>query len=266
MLLRVQGPRFRFVSSLWFLSLFLLIFDVLLSLIPMGQLSSKPSGSSRSRYGNPKSTSQLGRGGSTPSAGYFNFVSPHSTINNILRPEDKKKKPPVSGNGKNGSKPKLNKLKGVASNDRTNHKPEHKSRNENADSSRASKSKHAKQKKARSNSSSTQHGLHKRPPRPKEKKECIVCTDSRSLHRFPIRPPTTQCTHGVDVCRRCLRAWITSEFATKIWDEINCPICPTRMQHMDMQEFAPRGIFRRYILCFHSPIPSLSVTPTSSVL
>lgn len=232
----------------------------------MGQLSSKPSGSSRSRYGNPKSTSQLGRGGSTPSAGYFNFVSPHSTINNILRPEDKKKKPPVSGNGKNGSKPKLNKLKGVASNDRTNHKPEHKSRNENADSSRASKSKHAKQKKARSNSSSTQHGLHKRPPRPKEKKECIVCTDSRSLHRFPIRPPTTQCTHGVDVCRRCLRAWITSEFATKIWDEINCPICPTRMQHMDMQEFAPRGIFRRYILCFHSPIPSLSVTPTSSVL
>jgi hypothetical protein len=79
-------------------------------------------------------------------------------------------------------------------------------------------------------------------------KDCIVCTDTRSLHRFPDRTPTNQCTHDVDVCRRCLRAWIHSEFSTKIWNEINCPVCATRMQYEDISEFAPREVFHRLVL------------------
>ncbi|KAJ4374123.1 hypothetical protein N0V83_002864 [Neocucurbitaria cava] len=94
-------------------------------------------------------------------------------------------------------------------------------------------------------SNSSDHRKHRRPQR-KETKECIICTDTRSLHRFPNRPPTTQCTHEVDTCRRCLRKWIQSEFTTKIWNEINCPICSKRLQHSDMREFAPRDVFRRY--------------------
>jgi hypothetical protein len=76
-------------------------------------------------------------------------------------------------------------------------------------------------------------------------KECIICTDARSLYRFPYRPPTEQCTHDADACRRCLRAWIQSEFSTRIWNEINCPICAVRMQYDDIRQFAPREVFRR---------------------
>jgi hypothetical protein len=76
-------------------------------------------------------------------------------------------------------------------------------------------------------------------------KECIICTDIRSQHRFPARPPTAQCTHDTDVCRRCLRTWIQSEFSTKIWNEINCPVCFARMQYDDIRKFAPKEVFRR---------------------
>jgi hypothetical protein len=77
-------------------------------------------------------------------------------------------------------------------------------------------------------------------------RECLICTDIRPLHRFPDRTPTSRCTHLNSVCRRCLRTWIQSEFSIKIWNEINCPICAARMQYDDMQEFAPRDVFRRY--------------------
>jgi hypothetical protein len=76
-------------------------------------------------------------------------------------------------------------------------------------------------------------------------KECVICTDDRSLRRFPDRPPTEQCSHGSDACRRCLRTWIHSEFATKIWNEINCPMCAARMQYDDIREFAPKEVFHR---------------------
>jgi hypothetical protein len=58
-------------------------------------------------------------------------------------------------------------------------------------------------------------------------KECIVCTDSRSIHHFPSRLTTDQCTHDASVCRRCLHTWIDSQFTTKIWNEISCPVCPS---------------------------------------
>jgi hypothetical protein len=76
-------------------------------------------------------------------------------------------------------------------------------------------------------------------------KECIVCTDERSLRHFPDQRPTEQCTHDIDVCKRCLRTWIESEFSTKIWNEIKCPICASRMDYSDMRKFAPTEIFRR---------------------
>lgn len=76
-------------------------------------------------------------------------------------------------------------------------------------------------------------------------KECIVCTDTRPLHRFPNRPPTEACAHDPDVCRRCLRTWIESEFSIKIWNEINCPICAARMKHADIHDFAPKDVSKR---------------------
>lgn len=92
--------------------------------------------------------------------------------------------------------------------------------------------------------SSPKSGSHQR--KPKLKKECVVCTDSRSLFRFPSYPPTAQCSHNADVCRRCLRTWIRTTFASKIWDEISCPTCSERLDYEDVREFAPSDIFRKY--------------------
>jgi hypothetical protein len=81
---------------------------------------------------------------------------------------------------------------------------------------------------------------HSRPT-----KECIVCTDRRSEDRFPYRAPTAECTHPTDICRRCIRAWIESQFETKMWDTLHCPICPALLEHEDMREFAPSHVFQR---------------------
>jgi hypothetical protein len=87
---------------------------------------------------------------------------------------------------------------------------------------------------------------HSRHSKPLATKECLICTDTRSLQHFPNRPPTVSCVHDTSVCRRCLRTWIQSESSIKIWNEINCPICATRMQYHDIHEFAPKDVFRRY--------------------
>jgi hypothetical protein len=75
--------------------------------------------------------------------------------------------------------------------------------------------------------------------------ECIICADTRPSYRFPDRPPTGECTHHAEACRRCLRTWIQSEFSTKIWNEINCPMCAARMQYDDIRQFAPHEVFCR---------------------
>lgn len=76
-------------------------------------------------------------------------------------------------------------------------------------------------------------------------KECIICTDTRSLHHFPTQTPTEQCTHDIDVCRRCLRRWIESSFTTKMWNEMTCPVCAAQMQYDDVRAFASKEVFRR---------------------
>ncbi|KAF2270912.1 hypothetical protein CC78DRAFT_5996 [Lojkania enalia] len=78
------------------------------------------------------------------------------------------------------------------------------------------------------------------------KKDCIVCTNSRSLRHFPKRPPTAGCTHEINTCKSCLRSWIQSEFESKMFDQIGCPECAIQMQYEDIQEFAPSQVFRRY--------------------
>ncbi|KAF2656696.1 hypothetical protein K491DRAFT_578106, partial [Lophiostoma macrostomum CBS 122681] len=76
--------------------------------------------------------------------------------------------------------------------------------------------------------------------------ECMVCAESRSIRHFPQRPPTAQCTHSVNTCRRCLRSWIKTQFANRIWDQIGCPECQRTMQYTDVREFAAADVFRRY--------------------
>ena len=109
----------------------------------------------------------------------------------------------------------------------TNRRERHQARVRQAKDETKAQSKTDKQSSSLSNRRVHRH------TRPKQTKECIVCTDTRSLHRFPTRPPTTQCTHEANVCRRCLRKWIQSESGTKIWNEVrNMSIHPLPRHHL----------------------------------
>jgi len=80
----------------------------------------------------------------------------------------------------------------------------------------------------------------------KPQRTCVVCTDSRTLRHFPHRPATKQCEHEANTCNRCLRRWITTQFQTKIWNQIHCPECSLPLEYTDIHEFATSEIFKQY--------------------
>lgn len=71
-----------------------------------------------------------------------------------------------------------------------------------------------------------------------ETKMCHVCCEVQSSTLFPSRLPTSTCKHAVDACRLCLEKSIAEQMDQKIWDQIDCPMCPERMAFFDVKEFA----------------------------
>lgn len=84
------------------------------------------------------------------------------------------------------------------------------------------------------------------PPPEIKRKECTICTDERAEHHFPLRSATKECTHPPAVCKRCLRQWITTQFETKVWNQITCPECPNLLEYADVALSAPSRVFKRY--------------------
>jgi hypothetical protein len=111
------------------------------------------------------------------------------------------------------------------------------------------------------NRKDSHHHHHYDPQLKKEKRECIVCTETLSLQRFPDRPPTRTCKHPVNVCRKCLRTWLTSESNTKMFDDMKCPVCSTTLQKADMRDFAPKDIYKRYVARPTHSCTHCSLTP-----
>jgi len=40
---------------------------------------------------------------------------------------------------------------------------------------------------------------------------CICCTETRDINQFPKYLPSSSCTHGREICRMCVIAWIRSQ-------------------------------------------------------
>ncbi|KAF2840179.1 hypothetical protein M501DRAFT_680141 [Patellaria atrata CBS 101060] len=91
-----------------------------------------------------------------------------------------------------------------------------------------------------------QEPLNPRKKNPQQTFECMICTDTLPLDRFPGRAPTRQCNHSAHTCRKCLRHWIDSEFKVKIWNQIGCPECWQPLRMRDMKKFAPKEVTKRY--------------------
>lgn len=129
-------------------------------------------------------------------------------------------------------------------------------RNHQSSHSKSSKAEGSKSRHRPPSRRDSHHHHHDSEATPRVRKECMICTDTLSLRHFPARLPTAKCSHEIDVCHRCLQTWIESQFRTKMWDAIVCPICPSVLQTPDMRDFAPSGVLKRYV--FHLQSPSFS--------
>ena len=75
---------------------------------------------------------------------------------------------------------------------------------------------------------------------------CTICLEPLSPNTTPHRRPTFTCSHDVEACSVCLAQSITTQFADKIWTEIDCPCCAARMTAEDVMAFGDQDLITRY--------------------
>ena len=85
-----------------------------------------------------------------------------------------------------------------------------------------------------------------------QNRDCLVCMESLPLTGFSRDNVTSTCDHEIDVCLFCLSQHISAQFATKVWDQIDCPTCGQRLQFADIQKFAPGSVFQKRVKSFPS--------------
>ena len=76
-------------------------------------------------------------------------------------------------------------------------------------------------------------------------RDCVVCYDTLNTRTVPQRRITSTCGHEPDVCRSCLAMSISTQFNSKVWDQISCPSCSQRLDFQDVKAFADPDVFAR---------------------
>ena len=76
-------------------------------------------------------------------------------------------------------------------------------------------------------------------------KDCVVCYENLTARTVPQRRITSACNHEPDVCRSCLATSISTQFNSKVWDQISCPSCSQRLGFQDVKDFADPDVFTR---------------------
>lgn len=76
--------------------------------------------------------------------------------------------------------------------------------------------------------------------------ECVVCTETKDLLRFPLSKLSTDCQHAMHVCVQCVRLSITADIKNKHWQDINCPVCNSRLDAAVIQRYASPEIRAKY--------------------
>lgn len=74
---------------------------------------------------------------------------------------------------------------------------------------------------------------------------CAVCFEHLNPQNFPDRKTTVTCSHEPNVCRPCLSTSISTQFTSKVWNQIDCPTCGERLNFQDVKDFAESEIFER---------------------
>ncbi len=92
------------------------------------------------------------------------------------------------------------------------------------------------------------------------KKECIVCRSDSGEVEFSMDTPTSACNHGPLVCVNCLEQIIL--IAITSGDYIAGILCPSpdcaqRLDYYDVQKWATRDTFDRYVVRPHEELYSI---------
>ena len=76
-------------------------------------------------------------------------------------------------------------------------------------------------------------------------RDCVVCFETLDPQNTPKRKITPLCNHEPNVCKSCLTTSISTQFNSKVWDQIDCPTCSQRLGFQDVKTFADSVVFGR---------------------
>ena len=76
---------------------------------------------------------------------------------------------------------------------------------------------------------------------------CPICQEDREQDDFPKASITSSCFHPLtDMCKECIRRYISSELSQRGTASLACPMCRETMSHDDVNRNAAREDFVRY--------------------
>ncbi|ETS88075.1 hypothetical protein PFICI_01903 [Pestalotiopsis fici W106-1] len=75
---------------------------------------------------------------------------------------------------------------------------------------------------------------------------CVVCSDDKRVSEMPSCI-TSSCEHEPNTCKECIGQWIASSMETVAWDRLRCPECSQLLRFEDVQAFAGKETFDRFV-------------------
>ena len=79
-------------------------------------------------------------------------------------------------------------------------------------------------------------------------KECVICANTKASNDFPIFSVSSACEHPPQTCLGCVEKSIKTNFENRKWDQIHCPECHAIMQFEDVERYADRATFEKYVM------------------
>ena len=78
-------------------------------------------------------------------------------------------------------------------------------------------------------------------------KKCNIYMNNLMINDFSQQKITSFCNHKINVCLICVFFLIASQFASKVWNHIECSNCNKHLNYDDVKLFTNHNIFEKLI-------------------
>jgi hypothetical protein len=86
----------------------------------------------------------------------------------------------------------------------------------------------------------------KSPERMPGMRTCTICADQISSGNDVNGLIFSDCNERHDMCLACVAHSLQTQFETRVWNQLSCPICDVRLSYADVKKYAPGTVFERY--------------------